>query len=269
MINGATLSKAMGGRLSLARYTALADDVNKAMRQAGCTTVNRAAMFLAQVCEESGGLEWMTELASGSEYEGRKDLGNTQPGDGPRFKGRGPIQVTGRNNYTALSRWAHDKGYVPSATYFVDNPTALADDKYAFLGAVWFWVTHNLNRYGDNNDVRGATLVINGGTRGLPARQANWNRIHPLGTVILPGKVLTKVNTFKVGDTVRVSAPKGAAARRAPGGPKVVQGGKQVGHPAGFQFKATALAKAKDGSLWVKGPVNWFAAKRLTPYRLV
>lgn len=267
-INAATLSKAMGGRVSLARYTALADDVNRALRQSGCTTVNRAAMFLAQICEESGGLQWMTELASGSEYEGRRDLGNTQPGDGVKFKGRGPIQVTGRNNYTALSRWAHDRGYVPSATYFVDNPTALADDKYAFLGAVWFWTTHNLNRYGDANDVRGATLVINGGTRGLDARQANWNRIHPLGRAILPGPVLRRVAHMKVGDTARVTAEKGAIARKAPGGAQVVQNGKPVGHPRGFQFKVTKLAKSKDGSTWAKGKTYWYAAKRLTPYRL-
>ena len=57
------------------------------------------AGFLAQLAHESGQLRYMEEIASGSAYEGRRDLGNTQPGDGVRFKGRGPIQLTGRSNY--------------------------------------------------------------------------------------------------------------------------------------------------------------------------
>ena len=85
------------------------------MRLAGCTTVKRAAMFCAQVGEESISLTAPTELASGAEYQGRADLGNTQPGDGVRFKGRGFIQITGRSNYGELSRWAHAKGLVPNA----------------------------------------------------------------------------------------------------------------------------------------------------------
>lgn len=183
-----TLSAAMGHYVPLARYTALLPAFNAAMLQANCTTVNRAAMWCAQLGEESGGLRWMEEIASGAAYEGRKDLGNIYPGDGVRFKGRGPIQITGRGNYTALSRWAYSCGYVPSATYFLDAPSLLSSDKYGFLGPVWYWTVARprLNAYADAGDVQSATKAINGGLNGLADRQARWNECLRLGQALLP-----------------------------------------------------------------------------------
>lgn len=186
----------MLGRLTLARYNQLAPGITQALQRANCNTVNRAAMFCAQVGTESGGLQWMEELASGAEYEGRTDLGNTHPGDGRRFKGRGPIQITGRHNYTNLSRWAHAKGYVSTATFFVDHPEKLSELQYVWLGPVWYWtVARNMNAYADRGDIRGATLAVNGGVNGLADRTNRWNVCRGIGSALLKGGGPVKPDT--------------------------------------------------------------------------
>lgn len=124
------------------RYRELFPAFSQFLHDAECTTVERIAMVSAQISHESGGLKWLEEIADGSAYEGRTDLGNTEPGDGKRFKGRGAIMVTGRENYSQLSRWSFDRGLVPTPTFFVDNPEELASDRYCFTGATWFWTTH-------------------------------------------------------------------------------------------------------------------------------
>lgn len=180
------LSEVMGGSLPLARYGELAPAFGEAMRQANCTTVERAAMWCSQIGHESAGLRYMEEIASGAAYEGRKDLGNTISGDGVRFKGRGPIQITGRHNYTKLSQWAHSRGYVPSPTFFVDNPAKLADNTYGFLGPVWYWtVARDMNSYADRRDIVGGSKAVNGGTNGLPDRTVRWNKALAMGERLL------------------------------------------------------------------------------------
>jgi hypothetical protein len=105
-----------------------------------------------------------------------------------RFKGRGPIQVTGRYNYTAVSKWAHSKGLVPTATFFVDNPAQLASDQYGFIGPVWYWTVARpgLNALCDADDVVGVTKAINGGTNGLADRKARLATCKALGAALLP-----------------------------------------------------------------------------------
>lgn len=184
-----TLSQAMGGSLSLERYRELLPAFTDALRQAECTSVNRVAMWCAQVGHESSGLRYMEEIADGSAYEGRADLGNTQPGDGRRFKGHGPIQITGRHNHTEVSKWAYSKGLVPSPTYFVDHPEQLGSDQYGFLGVVWYWTIARpkLNSLADAGDVIAATRAVNGGTNGLDDRIRRWNNCRALGEALLPG----------------------------------------------------------------------------------
>jgi putative chitinase len=124
----------------------------------------RQAHFLAQVAHESDHFRTTTEYASGAAYEGRRDLGNTQKGDGRRFRGRGLIQLTGRFNYAAASKaLGHD---------FVANPEDAAIFPWAAEIAGWYWSTHELNLHADADDVRAATKVINGGLNGLLDRTA-------------------------------------------------------------------------------------------------
>jgi putative chitinase len=181
-----TLLKAMPG-LDPRRAEELIDGANDCLRRCNCTTVDRAAMLLAQVGEESGSLRSPTELASGAEYEGRADLGNTQPGDGVRFKGRGFIQVTGRTHYGELSKWAHEHGLCGTPTHFVDQPDDLASDRHVWTGVVWYWtVARDINPLADARDVRGATRAINGALHGLDDRTNRWHNCLALGEAILP-----------------------------------------------------------------------------------
>jgi predicted chitinase len=167
------LAKAMGYSLPRERYEALLPAMVECLRQAQCNTENRVAFLLAQVGHESCGLLYQEEIADGSAYEGREDLGNTQPGDGPRFKGRGWIQLTGRRNFEMFSRWAFEKGIVASPTYFVDNPAEAGSDRYAGLSTAWYWTVAapGINAMCDANDFVGVTRAINGGTNGLDDRE--------------------------------------------------------------------------------------------------
>lgn len=122
----------------------------------------RETHFLAQVAHESGGFNYVRELASGAAYEGRADLGNTQEGDGVRYKGRGLIQITGRANYQSCG---DALGYD-----FVANPEALEEPLYAARSAGWFWNSRHLNELADRGDIRGITKRINGGLNGYTDR---------------------------------------------------------------------------------------------------
>lgn len=123
----------------------------------------RLSAFLAQIGHESGRMRYTEEIASGRRYEGRKSLGNTQKGDGMRFKGRGLIQLTGRNNYTELSK---DVGID-----FVSRPMELCLPQYAVMSACWFWQKRGLNTLADEGRFRDITKVINGGYNGLEDRE--------------------------------------------------------------------------------------------------
>jgi predicted chitinase len=180
------LAEAMWRSVSIDRYWQLSPGAAQCLNECDCTTVNRVAMWCAQTGHESLGLCYMEELADGSAYEGREDLGNIYPGDGCKFKGRGPIMVTGRDNYTRCSQWAFDEGLVPSPTFFVDFPEEMASDVYGFMGTTWYWTTQRpMNDAADAGDIDLATYYINGGYNGLEDRTARWNDCLGMGDRIL------------------------------------------------------------------------------------
>lgn len=141
-----------------------------AMEERDIDTPKRQAAFLAQLAHESGSLRYVLEIASGAAYEGRADLGNAEPGDGIRFKGRGLIQVTGRANYAAcsLALFGDDR--------LLASPGILETPLEACRSATWFWKSKKLNALADAGKFLTITRKINGGTNGLADRQAYWER---------------------------------------------------------------------------------------------
>jgi predicted chitinase/LysM repeat protein len=154
--------------LSRGRAEEVLPHLNAAMEEANITTPARQAAFLAQLAHESGGLRWFEEIASGAAYEGRSDLGNTHPGDGVRFKGRGPIQLTGRSNYRAASE--------ALGIDLVGNPSRAADIDVGFRTAAWFWNSRNLNSYADARNFDAITYRVNGGYNGKASRDTYYAR---------------------------------------------------------------------------------------------
>jgi putative chitinase len=150
------------------RIAAFFSPIVAAMDEFDINTQARQAAFLAQVGHESGQLRYVRELASGAAYEGRNDLGNIQPGDGVRFKGRGLIQITGRTNYAACG--------VALGLDLIALPELLEEPENACRSAGWFWKTHGLNELADAGDQVRVTKRINGGTNGLADRLALFEK---------------------------------------------------------------------------------------------
>ena len=125
-------------------------------------TVEQAKRFSRNGTRRANQVE-IANIVYGGEW-GRKNLGNTQPNDGSKFLGRGFKQVTGRANYTSLSK---DTGID-----YVNNPEWLLREADAMLSACWFWQKNNCNKFADRDDVAGLTRVINGGKKGLEQKKS-------------------------------------------------------------------------------------------------
>ena len=186
MLTDAQLAAIMP-RLAPAKRALYLPHLNAAMQAHGVTALLRIAAFVAQLAHESGEFRWMEEIWGPSpaqrRYEPASDLsrrlGNLQPGDGLRFKGRGPIQLTGRANYTKFG-----------AMLGIDlaaQPERAAAPEVAFATAGLFWRSNGLNELADADQFVAITRRINGGTNGLAERQRYYERAKALLAVTLPG----------------------------------------------------------------------------------
>lgn len=142
-----------------------------ALQQAGKTDPVLIASILAQCAHESGNFKFLKELGNDSyfaKYEGRKDLGNTQPGDGLKYKGRGYIQITGRDLYDKAGKYL--------GLDLINNPALAEDPVTAAKLVVYFFFEYKKGRTGNLNwdDVTAVTRVVNGGTNGLKDRESKY-----------------------------------------------------------------------------------------------
>lgn len=186
MLTGTQLREIMP-RLPAPRLADFLPHLNAAMGEFTINSPARAAAFVAQLAHESGEFRWMEEIWGPSSAQRRYEppstlaarLGNTQPGDGFRFKGRGPIQLTGRANYQRFGQLL--------GIDLVADPQRAASPDVAFRIAALYWANRGLNALADAGDFREITRRINGGFNGLADRMKYFERAR---TIL--GEALTK-----------------------------------------------------------------------------
>lgn len=149
-------------------------DLLRCLEMANITTIPRINHFLAQISHESGALKWLIEIWGPSPaqktYEGRRDLGNTVPGDGFRFRGAGAIMLTGRANFQAVANAVGDPLVMTEGAERVAR-------LYPFSSAAVWWNRTSLNSMIDRGaTVRDVTRVVNGGLTHIADREARYNR---------------------------------------------------------------------------------------------
>lgn len=163
-------------KLSRAKINEHIEALEPAFERFWINTPDRICAALAQFAHETGGFKWLKELGSPSyfrKYEGRKDLGNTQPGDGPRFRGRGYIQLTGRTNYEQMQQWFPDIPLMEQPE-LAEQPACAA-----FFSAKW-WQSRGLNELADAGKFQTITRRINGGLNGLADRVQRYKHLKAL-----------------------------------------------------------------------------------------
>jgi len=139
-------------------------------------TVPRLANFIGQAAHESGSFRYMREIwgptPAQTRYEGRADLGNTQPGDGKRYLGRGIFQLTGRANYTDMA--------MRTGQPLVEHPELVETPDLAVLTACIYWQGRKLSALADAGKEDDITHRINGGSNGLQERRTLVRKVKGL-----------------------------------------------------------------------------------------
>lgn len=170
-------------KLVAAKLQSYLPHLNRALQTYRVDSMSRSAAFVAQLAHESGEFRWMEEIWGPTDAQRRYEppgtlaarLGNTQRGDGKLFKGRGPIQITGRFNYAKFgARLGID---------LVSQPALAATPEVAFATAGLYWQSNGLNELADAQNFVAITRKINGGTNGLADRQ----RYYALAQRVLAG----------------------------------------------------------------------------------
>ena len=216
--------------------------LNQAMAACGVNTLLRTAAFAAQLAHESGEFRWMEEIwgptAAQLGYEPPSAkaarLGNTQPGDGKRFKGRGPIQITGRFNY---KKYGDLLGVDLTA-----SPERAAAPDVAFLTAGLFWKTNGLNELADGQQFVTITHRINGGENGLADRQKYYERAKAVLTTT--GFVAEAVTRGAASRARPIVIPEGTGALQRGNEGDVVPAVKKAAVKKGAPAKKAAAKKA-------------------------
>lgn len=210
---------------------------------AGLDKPHRLAHYLAQLAHESGGFKYDREIwgptAAQKRYDTRTDLGNTAAadGDGKLYAGRGPLQITGKANYAAFTKWAGPKG----APDFVAHPDLLNTDPWEGLSPIWFWETRKLNAYCDENNIEQLTKKINGGLNGFDERIRYYTR----AALVLLGFSPDDVTGFQ-----RIAQAGGHLPKDEPGKPSQIDG------DAGPKTRAAMHMKLAELSAVVALPVT-------------
>ena len=156
------------------------DDFNSLLRTTGFDTdLTAFQMLLAQCAHESAGFVYMKEIGSEDYflrmYEGRNDLGNTEVGDGARFSGCGPIQVTGRANFQRSYDYLRQMEGVNDPRFMAEG-TPYVSVKYPFRVCIGWLIANNYFTLCKGGDLLACTKRLNGGTNGLEDRQWWWDK---------------------------------------------------------------------------------------------
>lgn len=167
--------------------------IEKVLEKYEINTTLRLSHFLAQILHETGNFRWLEEIWGPTKiqltYEGRKDLGNNQPGDGRRYSGRGYFQATGRYNYTKYSKILNID--------LVNHPELAKEPDIAARIAGEYWKDKGLNSFADKDDIITITKRINGGLIGIDDRK-KWLEI-------CKGVLMTKKHFLKeIKDTIHI-----------------------------------------------------------------
>ena len=192
-----------------ARLDAHLPYIVSAMEESGINNPLRVAAFLAQLAHESGEYRYMEEIASGDAYEGRADLGNNVRGDGRKFKGHGPIQITGRANPAACG--------AALGLPLLDEPELIAMPEHGTRSAVWFWNSRSLSVLADLGWFQTITRIVNGGLNGWAERlnyYARNRQILSLSPYTAIGEDLS-IKTFQRDHGLVVDGSVGMATLRA------------------------------------------------------